>query len=760
MKSSFDNIRIPISFSEKPAADLNLVAYLFSRNGKLLETTPVRGETAEFNTAGVNPRLYKIYIAPATDSKIDAINSIAELERFKPYELVLDINREGVINPVIIPDEFSRFWFFRRCRVRGNVIKNFSMGTLTQDRGICHARVHICEVDRILFWINRIPDRIITRIPEIVVTPQWPIPIPEPDPEPFDGFVDPQIPRINALNPQPLPPVDAGRVRFGFNAASEFSAQVDAPVQARINPAKAAPAEIAAAQSALLASPRVLNALNSGNATVIRKAIVDNFAIFHPYFCHIPWLWPYFYRYDELALAYTDLNGAFDITFRYVDSGDKPDLYFWVEVLIDGVWTTVYRPSIPCHTHWNYVCGSAVTIRVTDPRVRWECNDIIDGDILWIKTIGSGASVSHIQQTDSNSIIQGKNFNHIGLSDYLGINSIAANNKLSPFGNNLHFVVQFGSGLPAAGMYYYRWSYRKLRNADLSSAPAAAPVSLHQGQSLYKAYTYEYYDALMHKHFGQNAFKLGPNSVNGQDDLFIIPPAMPADNPVNAPELSPLWDQNTLTVNVDSTKLDDGLYEFILELFDSNGNKLSAIPKHLFQVPHYSSFAPSVDAPDINLLLNGGNADGFKMKLRIDNSACAANVYKIKVNGTEVTSDCCGFVPYPAGADIEIAYRAYHPHNLATFGFNVQKGTCNDASQQAFTNASGMVIGNADNYVRDIFSIYRKEFSPAQLLGVCAAGGKAAFAEHLNVYSLATNGYGRLNYLDAAGLAAFALEPA
>jgi len=483
--------------------------------------------------------------------------------------------------------------------------------------------------------------------------------------------------------------------------------------------------------------------------------------LFHAYFCYIPWLWPYFYRSDEVKLVYTDANGAFDTTFRYIDNGDKPDLYFWVEYLINGVWTTVYRPSIPCHTYWNYVCGSAITIRVTDPRVRWECNDIIDGDIVWIKTIGSSASVSHIQQTNGFSSIQGKSFNHIGLSDVLGVSSITANNKLSPFGGNLHFVVQFGSGLPSNGMYYYRWNYRRLRNADLSpSLPLHAPASLHQGQALYKSYTYEYYDALLQKHFGQNSFKLGPNLVNGKDDLYIIPPAMPASAPVNAVEMSPLWDQNTLTVDVDSTRFEDGLYEFSLEFFDKNGNSLTALPRQLFQVPHYATFAPSVNAPDEYLVLNGAGADAFKMNVRIDNRKCEADIFKIKVNGAEVTSDCCGFVPYPAGANVEIAYRAYHANNLATFDFVVQKGTCDDSSQQTLTNASAMVIGDTNGYVRDGFSIYRKSFSPAQLLGVCAEGGKAAYAENLNVATLATNGYSRLTYLDAPALAAFALEPA
>jgi len=763
MNKSFDNIVIPLGFDAKPAEDIPLAAFLFSRSGKLLEKTVVRGDAVEFKTSGLNPRLYKVLIAPATDKKIEAVQSLAELDRFKPYELVLDVNRDGFINPVLIPRDFSIFWLRRSCRVRGKVIKNFSLGSVSQDRGICHARVHICEVDRIWWLISKIPDRIIIKIPEIIATPQWPFPIPEP--EPFQPPVfDPVGPVIAELNPQPEPP---GVRAFNFNAASEFNARASAPLS-RLTERKqtaeenaSAPAQLAAAQTAILASPNIINQLNSGNVAAIRKSIVENFAIFHPYFCHVPWLWPYFYRCDQVALAYTDLNGAFDITFTYWNDGDKPDLYFWMEYLINGVWTTVYKPSKPCHTYWDYACGSEVTIRVTDPRVRWECNDIIDGDIVWIKTIGSSASVTHIKQQDQLSVIQGKVFNHIGLSDvFMPAGSTVLDSYRRPFGGALNFIVQFGSGLPASGMYYYRWSYRKLRNADLSSVPLSAPASLHQGQALYKSYSFEYYDVLNHKHFSTNAFKLGPVSLNGEDDLFIIPPAFPASSPVNAPESSPLWDQNTLTVSVDSAQFSDGLYEFFLELFDVNGNKLGGVQKHLFQVPHSDSFAPSVDAPDEYLVLIGSNADAFKMKARIDNSPCAATVYKIKVNGAEVTSDCCGFVPYPPNANIEVAFRAYHPHNFATFNFNVQKGTCNDALQQSFTNANGMVIGNADLYVRDNASIYRHTFTPAQLLGVCAAGGKAAFAEHIYVHALATNGYDRLSYLDASDLAAFALEPA
>lgn len=764
MKRAFDNIRIPVSFETKPEKDIPLVAFLFSRSGKLLERTGVYSDLLEFKTAEVNPRLYRIFIAPAEDKKIENIATLAELERFKPYELVLDFNPDGLIKPVIIPGDFSLLWLLKSCRVRGRVIKNFTLNSISQDRGICHARVHICEVDRIWWWINRIPDHIILRIPEIVITPEWPMPIPEPDP------IDPIGPVIANVNPQMLQPRSLDslvKTAFGFNAASEVTGRKTSTVASRLlarknagtNEQTSASSQMIAAQSAIFASPRILNQLNSANATTIRKTIVDNFSIFHPYFCYIPWLWPYFYRCDEVAVVYTDLNGAFDTTFWYWNDGDKPDLYFWVECLIDGEWVTVYKPAKPCNTYWDYACGSSVTIRVTDPRVRWECNDIIDGDIVWIKTIGNSASVTRIQQTDLNTTIQGVNFNHIGLSDFQVPTGLAANSKLAPFGHNLHFIVQFGSSLPSNGMYYYRWSYRKLRSADLST-DVSAKASLHQGQALYKSYTYEYYDAAMHKHIGVNQFKLGPVSVNGQDDLYHIPPVFPSSAPVNAPESSPLWDQNTLSVNVDSSKFSDGLYEFYLELFDVNGNLLSAIPKHLFQVPHATSFSPSIDAPDNYLVLNGSDADAYRMKVRIDNSSCSATVYKVKVDDEEVTSDCCGFVAYPAGADIGISFRAYHPNNLARFEFVIKKGTCDDDVQEGFTNASGMVIGDAGYYARDLFSIYRHNFSPAQLLSECVAGGKAAFAEHVRVYTLATNGYGRLNYLDDADLAAFALEPA
>ncbi len=80
----------------------------------------------------INPRLYPVLLAPASDKKGEAITSLAELESVKPYELVLDINREGFMNPAVIPSDYSRLWLKRSCRVCGRAIKNFALGLIQQ----------------------------------------------------------------------------------------------------------------------------------------------------------------------------------------------------------------------------------------------------------------------------------------------------------------------------------------------------------------------------------------------------------------------------------------------------------------------------------------------------------------------------------------------------------------------------------------------------------------------------------------------------
>ena len=110
----------------------------------------------------------------------------------------------------------------------------------------------------------------------------------------------------------------------------------------------------------------------------------------------------------------------------------------------------------------------------------------------------------------------------------------------------------------------------------------------------------------------------------------------------------------------------------------------------------------------------------------------------------------CGFLVYQLGALATISFRASHPGNFASFGFSVARvatllpsasasGLVDDASANGF-NRSGDLFSKAV----PVTTLFNEGLSPGDT--PCT---RAAFAESLHVYALATNGYGRLSYLDA-----------
>lgn len=734
MKTRQSKIAFPVKFESKPETPIRLKAYLFTRKGRLIETANVVNDQLTFRTQSSRPGEYRILLAPQTEGFDDTDSPEQLLHARKAYEPVIKMAKKGQFEINSIPGIYLKWWMKKKCRVNGRVTKQFNIHGVVQEKGLCRVRVHICEVDKIRILIDRIPDKIIKLVPEIILNPGIPFPIPVPDPEPYAGR-------------SPMPDF-SGSFRKISNPAAP-----DAPARMRAN-VSASKADAAASLQKIIGNSEIASTLMLKDVSGIREAIVRHFDLFHPIFCGIKWLWPYLYRCDELKVVYTDENGNFETDIYYSIFGDHPDLYFWVEALIDGVWTTVYKPGKACNTYWNYFCGSMVNIRVTDPRVVWQCEESLPGQIVWIKTVGHGTSVSHIQQDNSTGVpIQGVAMNRIGLSDKLE----PVGNFRRPFGKNLYFIVQFSSGLPSNAYKYYRWSYKKTHNADLA---VNAGIWKTLNNPVSKPYTYEFIDGGGDLHFDVKYFNLGPISAGSENDLFLIPPDSPYESPVNATENNAHWDQNTVSVVFDSALEGDGLYEFKLELFNNAGNKITNIPNQMFQVPHYNTFAPSVNAPLQNLVNpEFGNCDGFYMKMRIDNSECQAEIYKVKVDGVETNPTCCGFVRYGAGSGIELSFRAFHPNNFADFSFAVQKGTCSDIAQTSATNVSGMVIADANGYVRDAASIYTKSFSVNDLLGLCTLEGKAAFAEHLYLNALATDGNNEIDAFDTQALAAFALEP-
>ena len=733
---------IPVAVDKQQTGEQQLTVFAFSRNGKLMGNRDVSAGKAQFDNIDLPPSELRIFILPKELPGLEKVRTVESLLKLKPYEPVLAFEKDRIlIKP--IPRQFFEWWKLRFCHVSGRVQKWFNLYGSPGYRPLCRARVHICEIDQIKLWLPLIPDFVIARIPDIILKPEIPIRIPIPIPDPIGPIVSQKI-NVKSRATQ--------KTNLGIkgNAFDTFG-------------------ETTISASALLALPAINEAIKrqllTGNLATIRQSLLDNFKLFHPYFCYHPWFWPYLYRSDELALEYTDMNGRFDAKIMYLEGGDKPDLYFWVETMVNGVWTTVYRPPVPCNTYWDYACGTDITINVTDPRVLWGCQQILPGEIVWIKTIGHHTSVSHIRQThlmQPSNNTPTVNYERIGMADFN-----EAGNYKNPFGGSIYLIVQFSSGLPKPQVAYYKWKYCRTHNADLQVLVAnpsdadftdlANPVS--------KSYTFEYTDPItLIKHFDSKAVPLGPVTVGATQRLYRIPPTNPSMAPFNVPESNPFWDQNTYSMGIDTNSLDgDGLYEFRLELYNSTGAKVTNIPKSIYQVPHAATFTPSVVAPDVMQVLPSPGAtvsEGFEMKVRINNQRCEAAVYKIKLNGVEASPDCCGFVKYGnPNADLEVSFKAMHPHNHADFSFTVQKGTCSDAPMSAAANAHGDVAGHVNGYLRNANGIYKKTFEPPTLLGVCNAGGKGAFAEYVYVNALTIDGNQNMDGYDASALAAFALEP-
>ncbi len=750
----------PVKFEQAPSQEITLAGYLFFCNGLFLQQQLVKENVLEFDLSNIeigkqpsDVSELRLFIAPVTNKKMQAISSIEQLEKLKPYEPVLTRGAEGRFDILPVPVDLSQFWHLCICRIKGKVSKWFHIGNTWKERAVCRAKVHICEIDAIRYWIYHIPDNIIAKIPEAILNPKEVIkfPIPIPDPPPF--------------------------------VRSELT---EAVLQPHINIFKTTSAEqqvMEAAAKLPELSLDIRQTLASGNLNLVREVIVNNYALFHPWFCYWPWWWPYFYRCDELAVVYTDANGRFDTNIFYRCGGDKPDIYIWVEYFINGAWTTVYNPPIPCYTFWNYACGTNINIHITDPRVPGDCccNCPLPGELVWIRSIGS-TSVSHINQSALISQPppgQTVAYNRIGLTDASangdGFFSTTIGDYRRPFGAGLNFYMGFGSDLPNAGIHYYRWTYQQVARADLS---AVAGTVEHFNNLENKRYDFIYLDANGDQQIGYKDVKLGPQPVGLNNDLYIIPPFQPNMAPFLAPENSPAWVErtyNTHTIGFNSVSEllnggmpgGDGLYEFKLELFDQAGNLLTNIPKATFKVPDYNDSGLSTNAPDEFLDgVTAATADAFKMLVRIDNSKCQSDIYTVKVDNQPASIDCCGFVKYkPLGveADLALSFKAVHPNNFAVFSFGVSKGTCGAV---AGAGATGMVIDSASGYTLSS-GIYEKHFTPLQLLDNCYINGtgKAAFAETLSVIAMATDGTYRVSSNDASCVlptvcvAAFALEP-
>jgi hypothetical protein len=695
-----------------------LFAWVTDKQGNLIEKVALKGGQAQLKTESrVFHGQAKVYIAPdfpEAQGKRKVNGRL--LEKAGAYQPAVKLREGYILDLNRIPD-LERFRF-RLCNITGTVTKTFILDGISKVLPVCNVRVHICEVDPVYFILPHIPDLEIIdirdRLIDIIVHEKFPIPIPDPWP-------DPPI-------PDPIGPI----IRFARPMEAKFLKKEQAEMQALSLP---------------ILEDEVISGLSSRSLDMVRQTLQKNYLVLRPYLCLFPRRWPFLYRCDEIAVVTPDCNGRFEHLYFYLENGDKPDIYVWVEANIDGSWETVYKPPKACSTHWNYTCGSDIDIRISDARVKpCECSPI-PGQAVWMKRVNDGVSIRNIRQNSSGSA-------HI--ANAIGLTQYSSGDYVSPFGSSFPFVVQFGSGFPGGGATHYRWSYRQVKDAHLNNVvDALKPLT----SSISKWYTYERINSDGDTVFYTGSFLLGPfPSPTGP--LYKIPHT---EASVDVPaEPTAEWNQDTYSIGVNSANLNDGLYEFVFELLDNNGNVVP-LDKDVFLVDKKDGEvsnppdAPTITAfarPENYLLLNGSNkAIGFKFLMRLDNNACFADIRNALVDGAE-TQTLCGFGQYlnKATSQVTLRFLAGHPHNFAHYGFSVVKGNGNPAGP---TNTSGYVTQAHDGYsvANDDFS---KNVPVADMLGIC---DKAAFAENLYIWATHTNGSWRLNGFDASDTAAFAIEP-
>jgi hypothetical protein len=393
----------------------------------------------------------------------------------------------------------------------------------------------------------------------------------------------------------------------------------------------------------------------------------------------------------------------------------------------------VYKPSVPCSTYWNYVCGSNVLLVIKDPSVQvtmpQDPVDVPPGNERWILPYAVGGIA-----------INGIKGN--GLTNAMGFVD-------SPFGGYLGFRMGYSSSIPKIGTSYYLYRLCYKKSDESKWHDFSVPVLRH------------YVKELPGKLPSFPVITLGPIPVNGLN-LYRFKPAKPDDGIGFIPGGNNYWPEDDWFGDIYSGFLNSlllpggidgaaGLYKMRVEIYDNAGTFVLPGPTSFrFLVPDgVDADGVTINARDVAAgEVVGG---GFEFNIVIDNRYCKAVIDAPSI-GAESAGDLCGFLRYENTDMIRIALEASHPANHATFSFDLVRGNTwvNGASGETGT------VGPIGSYLGDGIGHFGQNFSPAAILGTCIQAG---FAEHLHVQAKATDGWRTLDEYNAHAVRGFALAP-
>ncbi len=713
------NIKLKITDSTEPPV---LHAYLFSAGGKLIQSAPLQKNQASMEVdSDFNGRTAKLILGPPIANNKSAPN-LSNLIRQGAYQKHIRVLEQEPLINIKIPGIIFPKWCL--CYVKGKLVTYVNvLDGSTQEHAVCNARVHICEVDKWPKFIWRLPERDIFRLRDDLIKKLWPtkiphLPRPLPDPPPYARLAIEQTDDL--LNEQEI--------------------NRDLTPTTNLNQTMLS--------SELLKQNQIKISLlqNTQSVVELRRQFVQLSDLILPFLCWFPYLWYYFHK-DCLTVVEADDTGKFSTLIAY-DCNDKPDIYIWVEQRQNGVWKTIYKPSIACHTYWNYACGSELTIHIPDVEGCEKPDyDLPDGVQLFVLpfAIGHASILGSSGGSAPLGWVRGDGFIDYHSNSGLGVLNDA------PFGGTLYFRQDDSYFIPSNDIKYYRYSYRRLGEAEWT--PITHPLT--------RGYRMEYSDRLP----TYESYFVGPKTQNAETGLYEFKPLVPPTNPGdpatvvarewttgNLGEAAAIWNTNQVAPAISAANISDdaATFEIKIEVFDPDGNKVVPSPTT------FQFLLRNTDKTTTRLVSGGEVIDNsFRMLVHVDNNGVSSALPQPSIDGV-AASDNCGFLRYSADDLVHVQYHASHPNDHAVFRFGIKRGSNHLSS--ATTLAPYIEVGatNAPTatspYVKSSGN-YQRDFNVSELVGSCV---NAAFAAHLNVYGKATNGYHRLG-IHSGELIAFAL---
>ena len=434
----------------------------------------------------------------------------------------------------------------------------------------------------------------------------------------------------------------------------------------------------------------------------------------------------------------------------WLPGGDRPDLYFRVRQVIEGVDKTIYSPKIAGHTWWNYA-GEEVVLRVTDPQAVAVDDSLVAQDDQ-VVFLGVGFDTTTDLAAEPGLVQTGTD---AGLLRH-------ASGKLAPYGRVLHFVLDVDLyGLKAAGVSFYRLSWRRGVHAAIGNAsdwnPLTTPISRHYrevktvGGNLVLSYPLV---SMVPAPAGL------PAALVGKEGIFQF--ADPVRDYVvidRADRAFGIWDTDQLPAQGQTAADVADTYTLRLELFNAGGTDVTA------STPVLRIHRQETDGSYTTTALDAGKPFLY---VHVDNRPMVAEIRDEILAGTTSTGTGCGFLVAGSGADVQVGIRAYHPGGVGNPGdpdrfidswsYRVRRGAA--ATLCVSANVADKNVGTAATWQTVPYAPDVPVQTVNQLLtGVTPFGDqrRCTFSVRLEAYTLTRDGYGRLDSLDRADNAAFAL---